>query len=165
MIASFCPEGLPGRAPPRSRFPVALPPLRGVFRQRRRVEWPDIDSMQHVNNSVYLAYIEDCELQAATAYGWSRARMWAEGLVIVARQHRLEYRLPAVLDDELEITTWVSAAEGDTATRHYTITRMNDGLLLVRALTLWETVDVKTRHPQRISEALLADMAPQIMNT
>ncbi len=80
-----------------------------------------------MNNAVYLAYLEDCAVQAATVHGWPRARMQTEGFAITARRHQIEYRQPAVLDDELEVATWISDVECDTAVRHYTITRVSDG--------------------------------------
>ncbi|MEJ2560224.1 MAG: thioesterase family protein [Anaerolineae bacterium] len=162
MIAAFFPEGPPMPPPPRPRFPKAAPPPPGVFRLRRRVEWRDIDPAQHVNNAVYLAYMEDCAVQVAAAHNWPLARMGAEGFAVVARRHQIEYRQPAVLDDELELATWVSNVKRATAIRHFTITRVSDGALLARASTLWVWVDVKTERPIRIPAAFLTDFAPNI---
>ena len=162
MMAAFFPEGLPDPAPPRPRFPSAPPPPPGVFRLRRRVEWRDIDTAQHVNNAAYLAYLEDCGVQVAAAHGWPMSRMQAEGFAIVARRHRIEYRQPAALDDELELATWISDVKRATAIRHYTVTRVGDGALLARARTLWVWVDQKTGRPIRIPGAFLADFAPNI---
>jgi acyl-CoA thioester hydrolase len=160
MVAAFCPEGLSELAPPRRRFPPAPPPPSSVFRLRRRVEWQDIDPAQHVNNAVYLAYVEDCGVQVAAAYGWPLARMQAEGFAIVARRHQIEYRQPAVLDDELELATWVSDVKRASAVRHYTITR--DSTLLAQARTRWVWADAKTGRPVRIPDAFLADFTPNI---
>jgi acyl-CoA thioester hydrolase len=162
MMVAFFPDGLPEPAPPRPRFPSAPPPPPGVFRLRRRVEWRDIDLAQHVNNAVYLSYLEDCGVQVAVAHGWPMSRMKGEGFAIVARRHRIEYQQPAVLDDELELATWLSDVKRATVVRHYTVTRLSDGVLLVRARTLWVWVDVKTGRPIRIPDAFLADFAPNI---
>lgn len=166
MMHAFFPEGVPEQAPPRSRFPPAPTPPPDVFRLRRRVEWGNIDTAQHVNNAVYLAYLEECSVQAAAAHGWSQARMQREGFAVVARRHQIEYRQPGVLGDELELVTWVSGFERTdachpfTAVRHYTVTRVSDGALLARARMLWETADVKTEQPIRIPDTFLADLAP-----
>lgn len=137
MMEAFFPEGVSEQAPPRSRFPPAPKPPPGVFRLRRRVEWRDIDPAQHVNNAVYLAYLEDCAIQAAAAQGWPQARMRVEGFAIVARRYQIEYRQLGVLGDELELATWVSDVERTTAVRHHTIARMSSGVLLARARVLW----------------------------
>jgi acyl-CoA thioester hydrolase len=163
LKAAFFPEGLPEPAPSRPRFPSAPPPPPGVFQLRRRVEWRDIDPAQHVNNAVYLSYLEDCGVQVAAAHGWPMSRVQAEGFAIVARRHRIEYRQPAVLDDELELATWISDVKRATVVRHYTVTRVDDGALLARARTLWVWVDLKTERPIRIPSAFLADFAPNIV--
>jgi acyl-CoA thioester hydrolase len=162
LLAAFFPEGLPDPAPPRPRFPSAPPPPPGVFRLRRRVEWRDIGPEQHVNNAVYLSYLEDCGVQVAAAHGWPMSRGQAEGFAIVARRHRIEYRQPAVLDEELELATWLSDVKRASVVRHYTVTRVSDGALLARARTLWVWVDLKTGRPIRIPDAFLTDFAPNV---
>ena len=160
MITAFYPEGPPKQGSPRSRFPSAPPPPPGVFRLRRRVEWRDIDTAQHVNNAVYLAYLEDYGEQSLTARGWPRARMQEQGFFIAARRHQIEYRQPALLGDELEVIAWLSDVERDTAVYNYTITRLGDEALLLRARMPWEMVDVETGQPIPIPAGFLDDVAP-----
>jgi acyl-CoA thioester hydrolase len=162
MMEAFFPEGVPDQAPPRPRFPPAPEPPPGIFWLRRRVEWRDIDPAQHVNNAVYLEYLEDCEVQALAAHGWPQVRLRAEGFAIVARRYQIEYRQPAVLGDELELATWLSDPKRSTAARHYTVTRVSDSALLARAHMLWEAADVKTRQPIPLPRPLAAGLAPNI---
>ena len=149
MIAAFAPDGLPDM-PKRERIPSAPPPPPDVFTVRRRVEWRDIDTAQHVNNAAYFNYIEDAGIQVANHYGWPVSRSAAEGFAVIARQHHIDYRVPAVLDDELDIATWVTPNTRTTAHRHYRITRVDDGELLVTARTLWVWIDLASRRPIRI---------------
>ncbi len=160
MMEAFFPEGVPEQAPPRSRFPSAPEPPTGVFRLRRRVEWRDLDPARHVNNAVYLAYLEDCAIRALAAFGWSQARLRAEGLAIVARRYHIEYRQPGFLGDELELATWLSDLKDSTAVRHYTVTRVSGDALLARARMLWGAVDVRTGQPIPLPGILVADLAP-----
>jgi len=162
MMSAFYPEGLPESMAPRERPAPMPPPPPGVFRARRRVEWRDIDPVGHVNNAVYLAYIEDCGVQVAAAYGWPMARMAAEGFALVARRHQIEYKQPAVLGDELELATWISGVRHASATRHYTVTRLSDGALLAQARTYWVWIDPKTGKPIRIPDVFVADFASNI---
>lgn len=165
MMIAFFPEGPPEQALPRPRFPSAPPCPADAFRLRRRVEWRDIDTAQHVNNAVYLAYLEDCDWRATTAHGWSLERMQTQGLAVVARRHQIEYRQPAVLYDDLEIVTWLSDVKGTSGLRHYTVRRLSDGALLARARTLWHLMDVKTGQSTNIPDAFLADLAPNTTET
>jgi acyl-CoA thioester hydrolase len=162
MVDAFFPDGPPDTAPTRSRFPAPPSPPPDVFRLRRQVGWPDIDSAGHVNNAVYLAYLEDCEVRAAAARSWPLDRMRAEGFAIAVRRQYIEYRQPAFLDDELELVTWLSDVERTTAVRHYAVTRVSDDALLARARALCETLDLETGQPIPIPTSLLEDIAPDL---
>jgi acyl-CoA thioester hydrolase len=130
MRVAFFPEGPPVTAPPRDRFPDVSPPA-GAFHQRRQVERRDLDPAGHVNNCVYLDYVQEC------------GRLWAatEGRepagVPLPRQCRIEYRLPALLDEELELVTWLED-DGALPTRYTFIYRPADGALLARARSIEE---------------------------
>jgi len=158
MKTAFFPEGPPQSAPQRQRFPSVPPAPPGAFRQKRRVEWRDLDAAGHANNAVYLSYIEDCGLQAVAARGWPMARMEAKGLAVVARSHHIEYQQPAMLDDELEVTTWLSGAGDSTAIRHTTITRPSDGAPISRARTLHVWLDLNSGKPTTIPSTFLAEV-------
>ncbi|MCB9454248.1 MAG: acyl-CoA thioesterase [Anaerolineaceae bacterium] len=164
MIAGFWPGETPQPAPPRDKFPAAPPPPPGVFKLRRRVEWRDIDTAQHVNNAAYLNYLEDAGIQVMNAHHWPMKRAEEAGFAIIARKHRIEYRQAAVLDDEIEIATWVSGMKRSFATRHYTIHRAADNELLIQAQTLYVWIDLKTGRPIRVPQPFLDDFAPNIVN-
>ncbi|MEZ4668932.1 MAG: thioesterase family protein [Anaerolineae bacterium] len=166
MIAAFVPEGIeqmPPLTPAKAPTPPTPPP--GVFIQRRRVEWRDIDTAGHVNNAVYFNYIEDCAMQAAVAHGWPLSRARAEGFAPIARQHHITYHNPALLDDEIEISTFVALHGKATADRFYNITRVSDGLRLAQAVTRWVWVDLKTGRPIRIPADYAADFVPSAVSS
>ncbi len=161
MVAAFHHPGVTA-GERREPFPKAPSPPPGIFRARRRVEWRDIDPAQHVNNANYLAYIEEGNVGVAAAYGWPLSRLLAEGIGIVARRYRIEYREPAVMGDELEVTTFISDVRRATAVRHYAVTRLADGALLARAHVLWVFVDLATGRPRRIPAAFLSAFAANV---
>lgn len=163
MQLAFFPEGLPENAPVRERFPEppSVPPL--AYTTRRLVEWRDLDTMGHVNNANYLAYLEDCGVRAVNHFGWPMSRMTAVGFGTVARRYRIEYKQAAVLDDDLLVTTWVSDVKRATAVRHYTITRASDQVLLARANALWVWIDLSTGKPVRIPADFLASFSGHIV--
>ena len=163
MINAFFPEGAPPAAPPRDPFPAAPPPPPGVFKMRRRVTFNEIDMAQHVNNAVYLSYVEDAAMQVSAHHGWPLEQMSAQGLAVIVRRQRIEYLQPAVMDDELEIATWVSNVKRASATRHFIISRRRDGEVLARVHTGVVWVDLATGQPIRIPEQFLADFAPNVV--
>src|SRR5262249_17858832 len=162
MVAAFAPDGEVELAPPRERFPALPSPPLDVFTIRRRVEWRDIDTAQHVNTATFFKYIEDAGIQVSHFYGWPLARSAAEGFAVIARQHHIEYRQSAMMDDELDIATWASANGRTNAHRYYTIKRASDGEVLVQARTLWVWVDLRTHRPIRIPPDFINSFAPNI---
>jgi len=165
LVEAFYPEGAPGEFPPRQPFPVSPAPPPGVYRMQRKVSWQDIDALQHVNNAVYLDYVNECGLQVCTAHGWPWQRMVEEGFAVYLRQARLQYLQPAVLGDELEISTWVSEVRRASSARHYTFQRAGDGALLAQAYMRSAWVDLQTGLPIRIPQHMLADFAHNIAQT
>ena len=141
---------------PRPKFPAAPPPPPGLFKMRRVAQWRDLDTLGHVNNAVYMDYVNDCGMRIIPAFGWPLARMREAGFGIVIKRHQIEYRQPAVLDDELEISTWLSEVRRASATRHYQIRRVSDGVCLVQVNSLCAWIDLATGAPIRIPADFIA---------
>ena len=164
IIAAFFPEGPPEDAPRRDRFPDAPPPPPGVFTILHPVEWRDVDPAGHLNNANYMAYIENCTVQAAESFGWPMTRMMEEeGFGIIARRYRLEYIEPAVMGDQLAVSTWVSDVRRASAIRHNTVRRAADDKLLARAHVLWAWLDLASGRLTRIPPHFIKDFAPNIV--
>ena len=162
MAAAFFPEGVPAVSLPRDSFPEVPPAPPGTFKIRRRVALWEIDPAGHVNNAAYLEYVEDCGMQVIAAHGWPAARMAEEGFAIVIRQHRIEYIQPAVLDDELEISTWAFEVKRSSAQRHYAITRISDGSRVARVNSLGVWMDLATGRPIRIPPEFVQEFQPNL---
>lgn len=157
MIRAFIPNHDSKDAPPREKFPAAPPPPPGVFKMPLRVSWRDIDTAGHVNNAMYLEYVSQCGMEVAAAFGWKLNRMWEAGFGIIVRRHQIEYLQQAVMDDDLEIATYLSDIKRATALRHYTLTRVKDNELLARVRTLYVWIDPKTGSVKRMPEEFLRD--------
>jgi acyl-CoA thioester hydrolase len=162
MIKAFIPEWKPEMVKPRVKYPPAPTPPKQVFSMRRRVEWQDLDPINHVNNATYLAYIQECGMQLGKAFGWSFERSTREGIIFIPRRHHIEYRMPARLDEELEISTYLSNIRRSMLTRHFFIRRASDHELLAQDQTLYVVIDNKTLQPVRIPMTLLNDFASNI---
>lgn len=162
LAAYFLPTEIPPAASS-DRFPAPPAPPSTAFKLRRRVDWSDIDHAQHVNNAVYLDYLEDAGLRAAAAHGWPVARMTAEGFTYRVQKHRLEYLRPALLHEELELLMWVSDVDRATFICHYTIARAADHTLLTRGRSSCVWLDLRTGEPTPIPPNLIADCAALIV--
>ena len=124
-----------------------------TFEQRRRVVAADLDEQNHVNNVVYVRWVQ--EIATAHWQALASEAMRAE-LAWVARRHEIDYLAPALLDDELRVHTRVGHAEGLLFERHTEIARIADGRILARSRTLWIPVDARTGRPRRVGPEVRA---------
>lgn len=123
------------------------------FELAHRVTAGELDERAHVNNVVYLQWVQD----AAAAHWTDIAPPGATTQVAwVALRHEIDYLSPAVLGDEIVIRTWVGVANGLSFERFTEIRRRDDDRLLARARTLWCPVDTRTGKPQRVSAEVRA---------
>ena len=118
------------------------------FELRITIDPNDIDQLGHVNNVVYLRWVQD----AAVAH-W-RALASAEDqkkLLWVVVRHEIDYKKPAFPGDEIIARTWVGTASRLTFERHTELLRASDRSILARARTVWCPIDAKTGKPTNVS--------------
>ena len=110
-----------------------------------------IDGLGHVNNVVYLSWIQD----VATDHWLSVAspEQSAETVWVVLR-HEIDYERPAHLGDEIIARTWVGDATPTTWDRHTEILREADGQLLARAKSVYCPLNARSMRPRRLDAAL-----------
>lgn len=109
----------------------------------------DIDDLGHVNNIVYLRWVQE----AATAHWRAAAPPEAvDAVAWVVRRHEIDYRHPAMPGDRIVVRTWIGAAEGLTFERLTGILRASDRRVLAEGRTLWIPVDARSGRPTRVSE-------------
>jgi acyl-CoA thioester hydrolase len=108
----------------------------------------DIDEQNHVNNTVYLRWVQDVATEHWRALASAEAQA-AIGWVVL--RHEIDYKTPATLDDEIVLRTWVGKATRLTFERFTEIRRKSDRQLFSQARTLWCPIDVKTGRPTRVS--------------
>ena len=128
-----------------ARFEMTVPVLPG-----------DIDEQDHVNNTVYLRWIQD----VATAHWRAVASPEAqEAIGWVVLRHEIDYKAPAAVGDEVVLRTWVGKASRLTFERFTEIQRSRDGRLLSEARTLWCPINAQTGRPVRVSADVRAQFS------
>jgi acyl-CoA thioester hydrolase len=120
------------------------------FRHTLKIRSSDIDTLGHVNNVVYLRWVQE----AAESH-WNSLTSIAERteLAWVVIRHEIDYYHSAKLTDDLFALTWVEASEGVKSIRIVEIFNQSEKLL-AKARTTWCLIDAKTQRPKRISEDL-----------
>lgn len=122
------------------------------FHHPLAIEPADIDLMGHVNNVVYLRWVQDC----ATAHWQAIAPppLQQQWLWVVLR-HEIDYLKAAQPDDGVFGRTWVGEADGPRFTRFVEICRA-DGTVLARARTVWCLIEAASLRPRRVPQEISA---------
>ncbi|HST35586.1 MAG TPA: thioesterase family protein [Allosphingosinicella sp.] len=116
----------------------------------------DIDFMGHVNNSVYLKWVQE----AVIAY-WQRMAP-AEAVtqhLWVALKHEITYRRPAFLDDTLVASVVAEGVQGARAFFSTLITR--GGEVLAEVKSSWCCLDAATLRPARLARDVVRRFLPE----
>jgi acyl-CoA thioester hydrolase len=119
-----------------------------AFEMTVTVDPDDIDVLGHVNNVVYLRWVQDVAVAHWTAFAPAADQA---KLVWVVVRHEIDYKQPARLGDRIVARTWVGHATRVRFERHTELLRASDRTLLAKALTLWCPLDASTGRPANVS--------------
>ncbi len=126
---------------------MTIDPATERFEQTISVHPQDIDQFDHVNNVVYVRWVQE----VSTAH-WNAAATNAQkeaiGWVVV--RHEIDYMRSARLGDEIIARTWVGSADKNIFERHTELLRSSDLKVLARARSLWCPIDLHSRKPVRV---------------
>lgn len=126
------------------------------FELRIEILLEDIDQLNHVNNVVYLRWVQEAAIAHWTALASPEAQ--AELFWVVVR-HEIDYKRPALLRDGIIARTWVGPAGPRSFERNTELLRAGDRALLARARTLWCPMDRRTGRPATVSAEVRAAFA------
>jgi acyl-CoA thioester hydrolase len=113
----------------------------------------DIDELGHVNNVVYLRWVQEVAAKhwetianddLKNSYKW------------VVLRHEIDYKNPAFLKDEVIGSTWVGDYNGARFERFVKLVSSTTGKVLAEAKTIWCMIDAATGKPMRIPPEVLA---------
>ncbi|MBD2101795.1 thioesterase family protein [Leptolyngbya sp. FACHB-261] len=125
------------------------------FTTQLRVRYHEMDPLGHVNNAVYLHYLEQAAIEHSEYLGFGEARYRELGGIFVLRRMQVEYLRPAVAGDTLAVETWLQEMRGPRVIRRYEIRRRNGADLLVIAEAVWVWVDAASVRPKAIPASIL----------
>jgi len=117
------------------------------------VQPEDIDMLGHVNNVVYLRWVQDAAVAHWNAIAPEEDR---EKLLWVVRSHEISYRRPAFSGETIRAETWIGSASRYAFDRHTEIINAENGKMLALARTVWCPLDRKTGRPGEVSPAVRA---------
>lgn len=130
-----------------------------MFSHPVRIYWEDTDAGGVVYHAQYLAFLERARTEWLRARGYGQELLRQQyGLVFAVRAMRIDFRLPARLDDALEVT--VALAECRRASLVIAQRIVREGTRLLDAQVRVAALDAAGFKPRPIPDALYQELKP-----
>jgi acyl-CoA thioester hydrolase len=118
------------------------------FTLPREVEFRDVDAADHVNNAVYLTYLETARIRylmevLGVDFGYRRS--------LILAHVRVDFRSPARFPETLAIGTRVTRVGGKSFDMEHEI-RGGEGRLVLEAATVLVAYDYEAAAPMAVPE-------------
>ncbi len=120
------------------------------FQHSFRVEAQHIDELNHVNNVVYLQWVQEIAYMhwdALANEAMKEANVW------VVLRHEIDYLGQAYLNDDIVVYTWIDKTLGVKSTR--IVETYLKGIIVAKSKTTFCLLDSKSLKPKRINEDIL----------
>lgn len=129
--------------------------MKNIFEAEFKVELKDIDDLNHVNNAVYVKWMDEVAFKHWAYLTRNKAIV---DTIWVVNRHEIDYKSEAFLGDKITAKTYVGDTKGVTSER--IIEFYKDNTLLVKSKTIWVLLDAKSYKPVRIRENILNLLQP-----
>jgi acyl-CoA thioester hydrolase len=113
------------------------------------VQKEHLDEQNHVNNVIYVQWIQDI---AVAHWQNTVSSEVLENFTWFLLRHEIDYKQQGFEGEEITATTWVGKATKVTCERFTEVKRGET--LLVQAKSNWCMLDSKTKKPAKISEEI-----------
>ena len=128
-----------------------------AFSWPARVYWEDTDAGGVVYHARYLAFMERARSEWMRALGWDQGVLRdRDDQVFVVRAMDIDFRAPARLDDQLQVSVRLLECRGASFSVGQHIER--DGALLVEARVRIAALRASDFRPRPIPDALLTEL-------
>jgi len=127
-----------------------------MYRHSIGIHPADIDHMGHVNNSVYLKWVQDAVVRYWEKVAPSEAvsrHLW------VALKHEIEFRRPTFLEDVVVADVVAERVQGAKALFTTVIKRGEEVLAEIKST--WCCLDATSLRPARLAKDVISRFLPQ----
>lgn len=125
------------------------------------VQREDIDAYEHVNNAVYLTWLDRAAWSHSTALGVPLEQCVALRRGMAAHRLEIEYLRAAVRGDVVQAATWIASSDGRLrAERRFQVRRKSDGDTLARARIDYVCINLDSGRAVRMPDSFARAYVP-----
>jgi len=121
------------------------------FQLKIKAKATDFDAMGHINNVVYLQWVQDvaeAHWKHVSGKNDHAINLW------VALRHEIDYKKEIRPDEKIVAETWVASMQGVKSERMTRIFNPETDQTKAEARTFWCLIDAETKRPKRIPEEM-----------
>lgn len=126
-----------------------------------KVRHYECDMYGHLNNAVYLRYMQQAGIEAAAAVGYTEEVLHSLNRTWIPRVIVIEYLQPVRFGETLEVKTWVDGVRRVISRRRYEFRRSGETEPVATAFTDWVFVDLESGLPLTIPDEVMAAFYPE----
>jgi acyl-CoA thioester hydrolase len=122
-----------------------------VFDLEMTVQAEHIDRLGHVNNVVYMQWMQEVATAHIDSLGLGLKEYLELKHAMVAVEHHVQYRKAAFEGEKIILRTWLNEINALYLFRQYVFYRTQDQAVLFSGNTKWACVEIATGRPKRMS--------------
>ena len=122
------------------------------FEAQIKVSAEDLDELNHVNNVQYVNWVND-----VAKWHWEKnaTETILNKYYWVVLNHTIVYKSSALLNDKLDIITFVKKSKGVKSTRIVEIYNSKTNKQIIQSETIWCLMDRNSNRPTRIPSEII----------
>ncbi len=132
-----------------------------VHIEKFKVRHYECDTYGHLNNAVYLRYMQQAGIEGAAAVGLTDEMHFSLNRSWIPRITAIDYLQPVKYGEALEVKTWVDGVRRVQSRRIYEFRREGSEELIAKGLTDWVFVDLETGSPVTIPYHVISSFYPE----
>jgi acyl-CoA thioester hydrolase len=114
-----------------------------------QMRFRDIDGMGHVNNAVYLSYVE---LARTQFYMHQANKRTLDEIDFILAHVEIDFESQATWGDQIQVAVWPSKIGNSSFTLSYEVKEKRSGRILARAKSVLVSYDYETRKSKPIPD-------------
>lgn len=116
----------------------------------------NIDQLGHVNNAVYVTWLEQCAWQHSGSLGLNLAIYQQLDRAMVVIRHEIDYLASAFVNDQLQLATWISELDKKLRiTRQFQLISQQQKKTILRAKTIFCCIQLSTGKPKKMPDEFI----------